>query len=555
MKGTLDAAAMALVVLTGVLCLALPFWGDQALFTVYARQLAVGAVLYRDIFDVKQPGIFVFYLIGGALFGYTEVGIHLFELLYWLGFSLFALAALRPYFSTRWGPSIVPVFTVGVYYLYAGLLDLTQIEVLVGFPILVAWWMIDRADVRTREGRRRYAVAGLAAAAIVLLKHLYLLIVLAFLGYVVLRSLRRGATLADLQRGLWSFLVALAAPLIVAFVYFAAEGQLGRIWWAYFEVGPAQQLLAPRPVEHLVFGARRFMIGHGPILILAVLGCIRGLRRPARPQLQLVVGMLLWGGVGAIAFFILQGWPEYKWALFTIPLGILAVLGVEALVDAADGVRKPTMLAALVAATALAVVSFAIGTPAPKLQTRLLVSIVLGVGAAVGTELLDTRRRGREAMLWVLSATLAVSLGLAVIMPARKLRRLMQHDLALTADSRREFQWSWSFAYRNADEDLARLSRGDVVPGPFYVFGDPTLLYRANRAQGASILGWGPEFLDSREWQVLHAELQARLPPYIVVDEYSASMIRSRYPALMSLLQSKYEVAFVGASGAWYVRR
>lgn len=51
-----------------------------------------------------------------------------------------------------------------------------------------------------------------------------------------------------------------------------------------------------------------------------------------------------------------------------------------------------------------------------------------------------------------------------------------QHNLALTADSRRDFQWSWSLAYRNADEDLARLCRGDVVPGPFYVFGDPTLL-------------------------------------------------------------------------------
>jgi hypothetical protein len=213
------------------------------------------------------------------------------------------------------------------------------------------------------------------------------------------------------------------------------------------------------------------------------------------------------------------------------------------------------MLAALLAAAGLAVVSFAIGVPALKLQTRLLASVVFGVGAAVGTELLNQRRRGREAMLWVLSAALAVSFGLAVIMPARKLRRLMQHDLALTAESRREFQWSWSFAYRNADEDLARLCRGDVVPGPFYVFGDPTLLFRAHRAQGASILGWGPEFLDSREWQVLHAELKVRLSPYIVVDEYSASMIRSRYAAMMVLLQSKYDVAFVGASGTWYVRR
>ena len=96
------------VVLAAGLCLALPFWGDQALFTVYARQIAQGAVLYRDIFDVKQPGIFLFYLLGGSLFGYTEIGIHLFELLYWLAFSAFAMVALRPYFRVaglhRWSP-------------------------------------------------------------------------------------------------------------------------------------------------------------------------------------------------------------------------------------------------------------------------------------------------------------------------------------------------------------------------------------------------------------------------------------------------------------------
>jgi hypothetical protein len=74
----------------------MPFWADQGLFTLYGRELTHRAVLYRDVFDVKQPGIFVFYAIGGRLFGLTEVGIHLFELAYWLAISVFALVALRP---------------------------------------------------------------------------------------------------------------------------------------------------------------------------------------------------------------------------------------------------------------------------------------------------------------------------------------------------------------------------------------------------------------------------------------------------------------------------
>jgi hypothetical protein len=101
----LTALALTLVAVAGGLCLALPFWGDQALFTIYARELSRGAVLYRDVFDVKQPGIFVFYAIGGSLFGFTEVGIHLFELIYWLAFSVFALKSALALLRRTLGPT------------------------------------------------------------------------------------------------------------------------------------------------------------------------------------------------------------------------------------------------------------------------------------------------------------------------------------------------------------------------------------------------------------------------------------------------------------------
>jgi hypothetical protein len=268
-----------------------------------------------------------------------------------------------------------------------------------------------------------------------------------------------------------------------------------------------------------------------------------------------VVAMVLWGGVGSIAFFILQSWMEYKWTLFTVPLGILAVVGVEALMRMAPGLRTGARMGVLATGTALAILSVVIGAPAPERQTPLLVFVVIGVGAGIGTQLLAARPRARDGLLWVLSAALAVSVGLAGILPAKKFQALMHHDFIWAADSRRDFQRSWNIAYRDADVDLARIYGGDVLPGPFYVFGDPVLLYCANRPQGASILGWGPEVLDRREWQVLHAELQAKLPPYIIVDEYSSSVIRSRYPAMMGLFETKYRVAFVGASGTWYVRR
>jgi hypothetical protein len=152
-------------------------------------------------------------------------------------------------------------------------------------------------------------------------------------------------------------------------------------------------------------------------------------------------------------------------------------------------------------------------------------------------------------------AALAVSIGLAAIGRVHKLHVLTEHDFALTLEARRDFQRALNHSYLAVDQDLETLWRGDVLPGPIYVFGDPVLLLRANRPQAVSILGWGPEFLDTRAWQELHADLASALPPHVIVDRYLESDIRSRYPAIMELIESKYTIAFVGASGTWYVVR
>ncbi len=544
-----DIVALSLVALAGASCLARPFWGDQSLFALYARQLTQGAVLYRDLYDIKQPGIFLFYAVGGWLFGFTEVGIHLFELIYWLAFSVFALVALRPYFTARWAAPLVPVFTIVTYYLYAGLLDLTQIEIIVAFPLLVAWWSIDQGDPQARSGPWRYAAAGLAAAAVVLLKHLYLLIVLAFVSYAVLRARRRGISTGDIARCVGVFLVCLAGPILIAIAYFAAHGQLGRIWWAYFEMSRSAHMTTPRPLSYLMLGARRFLIGHAPLLIVAVLGCVHTFQRRAARELDLVAGMIVWGAVGAFAFIALQGWPEYKWTLFTVPLGILAVVGVEALAGIRD-VRP----AGFALSAPFAFLAFIAGGAAPQIQTRLLWSIVVGAGAAIAA-VLPVAPRLRRGMLYVLPAALAVATGLAAIDPVSKIHALVEHDFALTADGRAQFQRGWNDSYRAADEDLEVFRSRNRLPGPIHVFGDQVLLLKLNRPQAIPIAGWAPGFLDGRGWRELDADLHSALPAYIIVDRSSESVIRSHSPGIVELIESRYEVAFVGASGTWYVRR
>src|SRR5262249_7866699 len=73
----MTAGALAIVAALGASRLEQPFHGDQAFFTVGAQKLAHGAVLYRDFWDFKQPGIYWFYEAAGRLFDFSERGVHL----------------------------------------------------------------------------------------------------------------------------------------------------------------------------------------------------------------------------------------------------------------------------------------------------------------------------------------------------------------------------------------------------------------------------------------------------------------------------------------------
>lgn len=78
--------------------LVMPFGRDQAVFAVGARTMADGGALYRDVWDVKPPGIFYLYRLGHALFGVSEAGIRLFEIVWMAGlcvvFGLFTRLVL-----------------------------------------------------------------------------------------------------------------------------------------------------------------------------------------------------------------------------------------------------------------------------------------------------------------------------------------------------------------------------------------------------------------------------------------------------------------------------
>ena len=79
---------LSLITTVGLLKSLTVLGGDQSLFVVIAQLLDAGKILYKDLFDYKQPGVYLFYLAAGKLIGWGDIEIHLFELGYWLLFTV-----------------------------------------------------------------------------------------------------------------------------------------------------------------------------------------------------------------------------------------------------------------------------------------------------------------------------------------------------------------------------------------------------------------------------------------------------------------------------------
>src|SRR5258705_441132 len=168
--GKYEIAAIATVLLIGLMHIAYPFDGDQAFFNEGALKISRGAVLYRDFWDIKQPGIFIFYLIGGLIFGFTEIGIHAFELIYLLILAGVLLVTIRRRLENRSLSALIPVLTVGFFYTITGPWHLTQVETLVSLPLYLTLWFSTSSIDNDRKRSALLFFSGLFGGITILFK-------------------------------------------------------------------------------------------------------------------------------------------------------------------------------------------------------------------------------------------------------------------------------------------------------------------------------------------------------------------------------------------------
>jgi hypothetical protein len=495
----LHVAVLLAATLIGVVHLPRPFYGDQAGHLVFAMRMHQGAVLYRDIWDVKQPAIFGWYLMAGNLFGFNEVGIHSLELLYFLAFGVLLLWLLRRYYTHSWTPSVTVLLFFFFYYCATGITHQTQIEGLVGPPMFVAIWFASLAVEKSGDSKWLWFLAGLSAAVVFFFKFLFLGIVLP--SWLALLLRKNPDRLRDVLAASFPALAGFLSFTALVCFYFWSHGALRQLAENLI-VYPSHAVhqLACCDWNRLLRSVRWFVNSFSPLIAFAVFGIWATAHRKYDP---LTAGMLLWLATGSCVFFIQSNaWWEYHFMLLLVPLVVLAARGIEsfyASINEQFGWSK-------------------------------------GRGAAV-----------LAMALVILCSPELSNLGMRTLMLAR-------YNFVRDSDDRVEYQghdtlYNESFYPKIMNE--VRVLQGRPQQGPIWVCDDPLYYYLSGRMPAVQ-QNLQADYLLPEQWKQLENQLQQSPPSQIFVRTEYIGLLRSRSPRIQKFIAQNYSVLHTSDAGTWY---
>lgn len=469
-----------------------PFRGDQALFLVTARELADGAVLYRDCWDVANPGVYAFYTAAGVCCGFGEDGVHLFEWLYWLAFvGCVCEFTRRAYSLPRW--PLAPAVLVGVGYYWPACSDpsqLTKVEGLVAFPLVVAIWAASRRTPKLA------LLAGVAGGCVLAFKFLFGVLLAVGWGYLLYDVVRdRGRRAA----GRWAAAVLLGVAVVLSAVagYFAAHGAFEPFVAAVFV--DSRRMLAeaePAGFDRLANTVRWGLELYAGVAAAAVFGSVCRLRQTRDPFVVALILVI----VASFGVLLVQRWSwwSYHILLPAVPTCVLAAYTGPAVWDRVRPYISRVERAALLVCVPLAL-------------------------APIGGH-------GANAYL-----------------------RLLRHGGGLTADGRAAARRAAGQAYRDADDAAAGLTRPGpifVAGDPLiYLRADRRPCVAVN---GWALELYDRDLrvrLAEQLREVRPAAIFVAGPPH----GYDR-LVRNRYPELQALLNAEYAPAARLACGTWYDR-
>ncbi|HEX6013381.1 MAG TPA: hypothetical protein VFY87_16590, partial [Geminicoccaceae bacterium] len=371
---------------------------------------------------------------------------------------------------------------------------------LVPLPLFACLWLSSYSWSAARTCKAAHFASGCCAAIAAVFKLILMPIPVTFwlasAAWAIAREGRPPGTVLRDQ------LLPATTGVVVVFgavtAYFAMLGALPEFLWTNLGY-PVQAVATTTNVldwERLLFSAGWYAFTFAPWLLFAALG-LTGCRGDRRDLVTLQLALWLLVGTALIVAQRLSWW-SYHFLLLILPLGILALRGIDAVSIrlAGGGAVDRRRLVPLVAVLAYAPLTAGLQGLFGKVQPVIALS-VMGDTDLVGY-------RG-----WV----------------------------------EPEYYQIW--------RDTRFLVGPGALPGPIYVFGDPRYYLLSGRTQAIPIHGWTVYLLP---WQRRRqAELlEASRPAYIFASPQTEQTIFALSPQLKALIDHAYEPLSSSDQGTWY---
>jgi hypothetical protein len=325
------AFALAAIIILGLLHIPYPFCGDQAFFLLGAKEMHEGAVLYRDFWDIKQPGIFFFYLYAGNIFGFTAIGIHAFELCYWLGFSLILMWFIKRIriFAHEELIYVAPLMVVGYYYGFASHRLLTQVEALVIFPLMLTT-ICNTLFLQSKNRKTLWLFLSGVAGGLVIFFKLIFAPILALMWLWLLISAYRKSGEKEKFKVIFNILICCAIGIITAwipFLVYALKYQIvGLCFETFFKYPPLiVQFGEKKALADLIASSRSFFSTVSMIMPFTLFSF---LLVPRMKFLNVSLGIWLIGGL-AIIIMQVTSWYYYQFQLLYFPIIFLTLIALD----------------------------------------------------------------------------------------------------------------------------------------------------------------------------------------------------------------------------------
>ncbi len=507
---------LLIVGLIAVLSLRDGFSGDQALFLTYSKAINSGAILYKDVWDIKQPAIFVFYLIAGKLFGFSEVGVHLLEIIYWFGLCLILITGLRNYFSNPFFAVVTPLFTIGIYYSVSGSLHLTQVESLVCFPLFMSLWFCQKF-LENPDKKSLLLLSGLLGGIVVTFKLMFIAILFAFWFclFVYCYFLFSKAETKQILVSIGVTLLGLLIPIALVIFYFAQNNALGDLWYTTF-VYPYDAVITITTMENrdqvLKNGLEWFFKSYFPVISLTLIFLLFNIKSlfigwrykeklALRRENFLFTNLVTWAFSGFAVILIQRlSWWEYHYSLLMVPLGILAVKGVEKLfveIKASAKLRPKT----------------------PAYIFTAVIIMVLFVPTA--RRLMNKIRQSSQI----------------------EMIKIGNRQFGVTGDAAAD--------YKSISADTAFLTT-ENPRAAIFVVSNPLYYYLSDSPPVFSSNGAMSDMFTDFEWKRLDREMSEKLPKYIFLETRWIQTITEESPTFMNTVNKNYSIYATGDRGSFY---